>query len=55
MGGHEILLRLAIFQVSGTGDQTTDPWNARPVLYRLRHGGLTEIKRIYSVPYQKIR
>ena len=36
------LSRLTTFQVAGTGDQTTDPWNARPVLYHLLHGRLDQ-------------
>ena len=30
-----------LFQVAGAGDQTTDPWHARPGLYPFHHEGLT--------------
>ena len=44
-------LRLAILQFASAGDQTTDPWNARPVLYPLCHamGGLNATESFSSL------
>ena len=51
---HEHLSRLTTFQVSGTGDRTTAPWNAKPALYPLHHGGHTFLIFMYVIGKVKI-